>query len=122
MITGEIKLYEEPNHWNSNSSTVIVKQETPEQRALWIKRCEEDLEDAKKLLSVGDMLFTKTNGSSSYLTVMSFVEKVEDMQKYQGNPCIVICKNLNYAAANPIQYSFNELNLDSLIKAPTPNV
>jgi len=121
MITGEIKLYDEPVPYSQSSYTVQVKPETPEQREEWLKRCASDLATAKLIFAIGDQIATKT-ASGSLLTVMSFIENLDDMQKYQGQPCIIKCKNMSYAAANEIQYSFSELNIDSLVKKDPPNV
>jgi len=120
MITGEIKLYDEPLPTYS-SYNVVVKQETAAEREAWLKRCQEDLDKAKNIFSIGDTVCTKTMPTNQ-LTVMCFIEDISTMQKYQGQPCIIKCKNLAYKAAQDIQYSFNELDLQTLEKKDTDNV
>jgi len=120
MITGEIKLYDEsvPTYQSYN---VVVKQETVAEREAWLKRCQEDLDKAKIIFSIGDTVCTKT-ALQSPLTVVCFIEDVNTMQKYQGQPCIIKCKNMIYKAAQDIQYSFNELDLQTLEKKEADNV
>ena len=120
MITGEIKLYDEPLP-TYQSYNVVVKQETPEEREAWLKRCQEDLDKAKIIFSIGDTVCTKT-APASPLTVVCFIDDINTMQKYQGQPCIIKCKNMAYKAAQDIQYSFNELDLQTLEKKDTDNV
>lgn len=118
MITDNITLYDEPLPYQSYT---VVKQETAAEREMWLKRCEEDLDKAKQIFTIGDLICTK-NAKGSPLTVVSFIDDITTMQKYQGQPCIIKCKNMSYAAANEIQYSFNELDLSSLQKKEIPNV
>jgi len=120
MITGEIKLYDEPLP-TYQSYNVAVKQETAAEREAWLKRCQEDLDKAKNIFSIGDTVCTK-NMPTAPLTVMCFIEDISTMQKYQGQPCIIKCKNLAYKAAQDIQYSFNELDLQTLEKKEADNV
>lgn len=120
MITGEIKLYDEPLP-TYPSYSVVVKQETAAEREAWLKRCQEDLDKAKIIFSIGDTVCTKT-APSSPLTVMCFIEDINTMQKYQGQPCIIKCKNMTYKTAQDIQYSFNELDLQTIEKKEADNV
>ena len=120
MITGEIKLYDEPLP-TYQSYNVVVKQETAAEREAWLKRCQEDLDKAKNIFSIGDTVCTKTTPAAP-LTVMCFIEDISTMQKYQGQPCIIKCKNLACKAAQDIQYSFNELDIQTLEKKDTDNV
>lgn len=121
MITGEIKLYDEPlPAWNTHVHTKIAT-ETPEERAAWLERCAADLDKAKQMYSVGDKVFTKSNKISS-VVVINFIEQLERMQKYHGNPCVMECKSSTYTSGQPIQYSLDELDFVTLIKKDTPNV
>lgn len=120
MITGEIKLYDEPLP-TYQSYNVVVTQETAAERDAWLKRCQEDLDKAKIIFAIGDTVCTKVN-SQSPLTVMCFIDDINTMQKYQGQPCIIKCKNLAFKAAQEIQYSFNELDLQTIEKKDSSNV
>ena len=120
MITGEIKFYDEPVP-TYQPYTVVVRQETAAEHEAWLKRCQEDLDKAKLIFAVGDTVCSKT-ALQSPLTVVCFIEDINTMQKYQGQPCIIKCKNMTYKAAQDIQYSFNELDLSSLQKKEIPNV
>mgnify|MGYP003548688934 FL=1 len=121
MITGEIKLYNEPlPAYNSGYNVTFHSQSLAEKEA-WHKRCHEDLDKAKQLFNVGDQIIVK-NQARTLQTIVSFVEEVERMQRYQGNPCVVECKNMNFVNANSIQYSIEELDLATLIKLEIPNV
>jgi len=121
MITGEIKLYNEPlPAYNSGYNVTFHSQSLAEKEA-WHKRCHEDLDKAKQLFNVGDQIIVK-NQARTLQTIVSFVEKVEWMSRYQGNPCVVECKNMNFVNANNIQYSIEELDLATLIKLEIPNV
>ena len=121
MITGEIKLYDEPlPAWSTHVHTKITR-ETSEERAAWLERCAADLDKAKQMYSVGDKVFTKSNKISSVM-VINFIEQLERMQKYQGNPCVMECKSTTYTSGQPIQYSLDELDFTTLIKKDTPNV
>ena len=121
MITGEIKLYDEPlPAWSTHVHTKITT-ETPEERAAWLERCAADLDKAKQMYAVGDKVFTKSNKTSA-VVVISFIEQLEQMQKYQGNPCIMKCQNSVYTAGQPIQYSLDELDFATIIKKETPTV
>ena len=121
MITGEIKLYDEPlPAWSTHVHTKITR-ETPEERAAWLERCAADLDKAKQIYAVGDKVFTKSNKTSA-VVVINFIEQLERMQKYQGNPCVMECKSIAYTSSQPIQYSLDELDFVTLIKKETPNV
>ena len=111
MITGEIKLYDEPlPSWHVQTKVVT---ETPEQRAAWLERCAADLDKAKQIFTIGDKLHTKSNKTSAVI-VTNFIEQFERMQKYQGNPCVLECKSAVYTAGQPIQYSLEELDITTL--------
>lgn len=121
MITGEIKLYDEPlPAWSTHVHTKVTT-ETPEERAAWLERCAQDLDKAKQIYSIGDKVFTKSNKTSA-VVVINFIEQLERMQKYQGNPCVMECKSIAYTSSQPIQYSLDELDFVTLIKKETPNV
>lgn len=120
MITGEIKLYDEPLP-TYQSYNVVVTQQTAAERDAWLKRCQEDLDKAKIIFAIGDTVCTKMNLRSP-LTVMCFIDDINTMQKYQGQPCIIKCKNLAFKAAQEIQYSFNELDLQTIEKKDSSNV
>lgn len=121
MITGEIKLYDEPlPAWNTHVHTKIAP-ETLEERAAWLERCAADLDKAKQMYTIGDKVFTKSNKVLS-VVIINFIEQLDRMQKYQGNPCVMECKSTVYTSGQPIQYSLDELDFVTLIKKDTSNV
>lgn len=120
MITGEIKLYDEPLP-TYTSYNVTVKQETAAEKAAWQKTCAEALDKAKQIFKVGDKIATVNHGQA-LLTIDSFIEDLDKMQRYQGNPCVVNCKNMQFVNSNCIQYSIEELNMSTHVPLELPNV
>ena len=121
MITGEIKLYDEPvPSWQTHIQTKAVT-ETPEERAKWLERCAYDLDKAKQIFTIGDKINTQSNKTSPVI-IINFIEQLDRMQKYQGNPCVVECKNSVFLQGHPIQYSLAELDIETLVKKEQPNV
>lgn len=113
MITGEIKLYDEPAPitYTTYYSSVPVRQ-TPEERAAWEALCESELDKAKCIFKVGDTVSTKNN-PAAVITILEFIENIADMQKFNGSPCVVRGKNLAYVTAQPMQYALNEFNMST---------
>lgn len=123
MITDQLYMHDEPvttvTYYNQNYNP-----NSPEEREKWFKKCAEELEKAKNIFNVGDTISTK-NHPTGILTIMEFIENVQDMQKYNGEPCVVRAKNLNYASSNALQYAMTEFNMAShkkLVTKETQNV
>lgn len=121
MITGEIKLYDEPLPAYNSGYNVTFHQQSLAEKEAWHKRCSEELDKAKQLFNVGDQITVK-NQTRTLQTIVAFIDNVEKMQRYQGNPCVVECRNMNFVNASTIQYSIEELDLTTLIKQEIPNV
>ena len=112
MITGEIKLYDEPIHQTSTYYYGQPRHITQEEKAKWEALCESELEKAKCIFQIGDKI-SSINNPSSQLTITEFIENIADMQRYQGMPCVVRARNLQYPSASGMQYALCEFNMST---------
>ena len=112
MITEEIKIHDEPitTYYHSNTSHISYGKEEKER---WKSLCENQLEQAKKLLKIGDTLNSK-NTPKNVLQIIEFIENTEDMQRFSNMPCVVRAKSISQTNGVPMQYSLPELNFDTL--------
>lgn len=112
MITEEIKIHDEPiaTYYHSNTFQSSYGKEEKER---WKSLCENQLEQAKKLLKIGDTLNSKNN-PKNVLQIIEFIENTEDMQRFSNMPCVVRAKSISQTNGVPIQYSLPELNFDTL--------
>lgn len=115
MIEDEIKLYDEPPPYTSTNTYTYQKKETPEEKAEWEAKCKEQLEKAKQLFKINDCIATKNN-KTNLMIIIEFVENIEDMQRFGNNPCVLKARNPKYHGP-PIQYSIDELDMESHIKS-----
>jgi len=111
MITGEIKIHDEPLPYTNTTYHTHV--ETPAQKKAWEDRCLLDLTKAKALCSVGDSIKVKNNIGSTII-ITEFIELPANMQRYQENPCILKGLSTSYQQGYPIQYALAELDWDTL--------
>lgn len=110
MITGEIKIHEEPQPHTYNSGTYKMRPTTTMERLIDM---EEELEFLKeKDVRVGDIIIGKATGLR--LLVERFREVKDDDSDYVqwclGSPCMMVCKNLS--AGNMVYYSSAEIDWD----------
>lgn len=112
MITEEIKIHDEPiaTYYHSNTFQSSYGKEENER---WKSLCENQLEQAKKLLKIGDTLNSKNN-PKNVLQIIEFIENTEDMQRFSNMPCVVRAKSISQTNGVPIQYSLPELSFDTL--------
>ena len=117
MITAEIKIHDEPQPsytvQTHVQNTYYPSGKTKEE---WDELCWQQLEKAKSCLKIGDTIEVN-NPTQNRLIITGYVDHPDDMQKYQGMPCVV--KGHNVTATSPnvisIQYSLPELNFSTLI-------
>ena len=119
MITGEIKLHDEPAPYVSTTYYGHTpKYLSAADKAKWDEECHADLEKAKCIFNIGDRISSKNN-MAVQMIIVKFVENIEDMQQFDSKPCVVWAKNASVSTANPIQYSLQELNMETHIHIPT---
>ena len=111
MITGEIKLYQEPVSYAANNQQ-IMNGTIPPQTADWVKQTREDLEAAKGVYKIGDLVNLKN--TQTQMRIIGFINQIGDAQRYQGNPCIIKARNSTYTGGDGMLYSLAELDSSTI--------
>ena len=118
MLTGEIKLYEEPAKWNSYPVQKLYKNMTPTEQAQFEFRVEKCIEDAKKLFGIGDTC--KIKAGNREMEITGWIDDPEDVMYYQGDLCVIYARDALYPAAQSIRYSLMEFIPETAKKKYVP--
>ena len=118
MLTGEIKIHEEPVVVHiSSTGTSFYDRMTTKERAEFDEEYKETLAKAKFILQPGDRILLGAKVSrGNYKVVTGFVERPQDCITYCTDICVVYCRDEHLPAQSPIRYALSELNLESLVK------
>lgn len=117
MLTGEIKLYEEPaKHWTNTPKA--YKNMTPQEQIQFEIRVEKCIEDAKKVFGIGDTC--KIKAGNRELEITGWIDDPEDVMYYQGDLCVIYARDALYPASQSIRYSLTEFLPDTVKKKYVP--
>lgn len=123
MIFQSIKKYDEPvtTYSGSSSNTNFTwNSKTDEQKEEWTKRCQAALFCAKAILHPGDTVKLKIN--SNYVTIVSFIEVVENITSYREHPCFIMANNPAWGNNVTTRYSLEELDLDTIVHVESTKI
>ena len=120
MLTGEIKLYEEPvPSWkNTQTSIKSYKNMNAVEQVAFEKRIEELIEKSKQLFSIGDTC--KIKAGNREMEITGWIDDPEDVMHYQGDLCVIYARDALYPASQSIRYSLSEFLPDTVVKKYVP--
>lgn len=116
MIHQQIKKYEEPvtkyiSYSSSHSTT-----KTDEEKAEWALKVQEDLEEVKKYLDIGDTVIVRNSYSTQRVTIHELLTDPEKIFPYKDRPCLIMATNPKYGNTGPTRFALHELDLTTVEK------
>ena len=115
MLTGEIKIHEEPvsySYQNNYTTQKTYKMMTPAEQAEFELKIEIALEKARQYFKEGE-IYTLKSGARD-VVVTNFIDDPHDVLWYQGELCVIHARDPRYPAVQPIRYCLGEFDLTNM--------
>ena len=115
MLTGEIRIHEEPvSYIYGNNYTVqkTYKLMTPAEKAEFEIKVDQALVKAREVFKEGEIYSLKSGNRDVIIT--NFIDQPEEVLWYQGELCVIHARDPRYPAVQPIRYSMGEFDLTNV--------